>query len=131
MFRKIDIIQSLFIAILMIVLFSLESDINEGMTDSSIRNCINEISNFIQKHFLINLIFVCSCVAVFFWRDMIIWKDHDFRLYRILLLLVGFEVIYLYESLFDIIIVGHITYGALFAILLSVTGIVVGFRTCI
>ena len=130
MFRKIDIIQSLFIAILMIVLFSLESDINEWMTDSSIRNCINEISNFIKKHFLINLIFACSCVNVFFWRGIIIWKDHDFRLYRILLILLGFEVIYLYESLFDIVIVGRITYGALFAILLSVNGIVVGFRIC-
>ena len=123
MFRKIDFIQSLFIATFMIVLLSIESDIKEWMNDANQGKLIHETCCFFDKHFLINLIFACSCVAVFFWRGIIIWKDHDFRLYRILLILLGFEVIYLYESLFDIIIVGRITYGALFAILLSVTGI--------
>ena len=105
MFRKIDIIASVCISILMITLLSVESDINEWTKDAAQWQLFQDFCGFLEKHLLINLMLACSCVAVFVWKGLCIWKDSDFRLYRPMLILFGFEVINLDINQNDIIIV--------------------------
>lgn len=112
----------------MIALLSVESDINEWTKDDGQWQSFQDFCGFLEKHILINLMLACSCIAVFVWKVLCIWKDNDFRLYRPLLILLGFEVIHLYDNMFKTIIVGFITYGILFIALFSITGIFVGYK---
>ena len=128
MFRKIDIITSICISILMITLLSVESDINEWTKDAAQWQSFQDYCGFLEKHTLINLMLACSCIAVFVWRGLIIWKDNDFRLYRPLLILLGFVVINLDINQNDINIVLFITYRILLTFLLIVISLLVVYK---
>lgn len=122
MFRKSDIVISICIAIFMMVLYSLKPEIKEWMEDAANGEFINDLSSFLDDHTIINVVIACTCLAIFSWKVYGIWKDNDIRLYRPLLLFLGFEVVYLADKLKSITIIFGFKYGNLLNTLLIVVG---------
>lgn len=112
----------------MITLLSVESGINEWTKDAAQWQSFQDFCGFWEKHILINLMLACSCIAVFVWKVLCIWKDNDFRLYRPLLILLGFVVINLDINQNDINIVLFITYRKLLTFFLIVISLLVVYK---
>lgn len=130
MFRKKDIIGCICIAVIMIVLYSLQPEIDELMKDADNKKVVEGIIGFFDGHTMINFLVACSFIVLFSWEGQRIWKDNDCRLYRPLLILLCAEIIYLEGSLKYINISCGITYGILLYLLLFALGTVDVYKTC-
>ena len=131
MFRKSDNVISICITIFMIVLYSLNLDIKKWEANPAYREMINDLCLFLKEHTIINVFVTCACMAIFSWKVCGIWKDNDFRLYRPMLILLGFEMVYLENNLKSITIIFGVTYGFLLNTLLFGVGIVVIYKAYI
>lgn len=131
MFRKSDNVISICITIFMIVLYSLNLDIKKWEANPAYREMINDLCLFLKEHTIINVFVTCACMAIFSWKVCGIWKDNNFRLYRPMLILLGFEMVYLENNLKSITIIFGVTYGFLLNTLLFGVGIVVIYKAYI
>lgn len=129
MFRKNDIIGCICIAVVMIVLYSLQPDIDEWMIDAANKKIMEGIIRFFDGHTMINFLVAGSFIVLFLWVGLRIWKDNDFIIYRPLLILLCAEIIWIDKSLKYIHIIGGITYGILIGLLLFVLGVLVICKT--